>query len=284
MDLRATQGASPSTRFVDAGTLGMSSVGRYSSANGGEILLDGRLRYDPTGLERVWTEALGHHVDVASRPDEATQGVQAAKNPEGAASNLGLRPGFNVNDDGSVTITIEEGPGYHEFTVGPEQGWPDAFEGALWGAGVGALAAGPAAVTGGLLGAAGGLGPNVDVEHEWHAPDWMTWVADLFTGLPRAPVTTIVYPQKPVDGQSTSTPEPMTVNGAGLGEWGGARDPDGKPVNSLAAAAEADFDNAQTTTERPSRPSPYNPSSGDDWSGDGGAGQNSNSDTDGIGP
>ena len=54
-------------------------------------------------------------------------------------------------------------------------------------------------MTGGLVGGVAGLGQNVDIEHEWHAPAWMTWVGNLFTGSPApapVPATTTVYPQE----------------------------------------------------------------------------------------
>jgi len=243
------------------------------------------------GVYGVFNVTTGERSDVAVG-DVAGGGTRARKeaSEDDEDSNIfvGPQPGFTRNDDGSITITVTDGPGHHEITVTPEDDWPETFADAGWGTVGGAVGTsmliGPSgAVPGAVGGTIVGAGGAVDIEYEWHPPGWMTWLADVLTPEPRPPVSVTVYPE--------SAP---ASNGAPLGEWGGARDSEGEPVNSLAAAAADDFDAAHSEpadteeVEEPARTSrPQTQSGGDGWDGhdsDNGASQNSNSDTDGIGP
>jgi len=100
---------------------------------------------------------------------------------------------------------------------------------------------------------------------------------------------------QPVIRDAGTDTTPTTVNGAERGEWAGARDEDGTPINSLAAAAEADSDAARADlaperTGEPARASRPVSRRDDSFGGNdhdshvSDSGQNSNSDTDGIGP
>ncbi len=261
------------------------------------------------GLYAVFNVTTGERSDIAIG-DIAGQSAMArnGSSDDGEQPDrfVGPQSGITQNDDGSVTVTVTHGPGHHEVTFTPAESWSetlvDAGVAAGWGAfGAGVFLGAPTPVV--VAAAAGSAGhsisENVDAEHEWHPPAWLTWLADVVTDLfTTEPVSAIVHPEG--TSNDSSDFQPTTVNGASKGEWAGARDEEGEPVNSMAAEAEEDFNNAQpetstgqtATTDRPSNSQASSSSGGgwndgDGWSGDdsgSGAGQNSNSDTDGIGP
>jgi len=54
----------PSTiQFVEAGSLGSGALGAYDASNGGSLYLDRSLLSDPSMLQSVFNEEMGHHLD-----------------------------------------------------------------------------------------------------------------------------------------------------------------------------------------------------------------------------
>ena len=106
----ATNGNLPlpkNVRFVDAGLLGPTSLGAYDQVNGGTIYLDRRLLNDPKGLESIFSEELGHHIDAKLGGSDASgdEGAIFSKafldGPIGAVELTALK---SENDNGFIQI------------------------------------------------------------------------------------------------------------------------------------------------------------------------------------
>jgi len=185
------------------------------------------------GVYGVFNVTTGERSDIAVG-DVAGGGTRARKeaSEDDEESNTFVgQPGSIQNDDGSVTFIVTHGPGYHEITVTPEESWSETFADAGWGVVGGAIGGagvfGPGGIVPVGLGAGvGTFGNAVDIEHEWHPPAWMTWLADVLTPEPRPPLSVVVYPEQAASDSQGEVSSADSAEDAGFGtdeegEFGG---------------------------------------------------------------